>query len=43
MTGSTRLTEERGDEAAAELAERLSRMVQRTSVRHGCKPVKWLG
>jgi adenylate cyclase len=43
ITGYTRLTEERGDEAAAGLAERLSRMVQRTSVRHGGKPVKWLG
>jgi hypothetical protein len=32
VTGYTRLTEERGDEAAAGLAERLSRMVQRASV-----------
>jgi adenylate cyclase len=30
ITGYTRLTEERGDEAAADLAARLSRMVQRT-------------
>jgi adenylate cyclase len=43
ITGYTRLTEERGDEAAAGLAERLSRMVQRASVGHGGKPVKWLG
>jgi adenylate cyclase len=43
ITGYTRLTEERGDEAAADLAARLSRMVQRTSVEHGGKPVKWLG
>jgi adenylate cyclase len=43
ITGYTRLTEERGDEAAADLAARLSRMVQRTSVQHGGKPVKWLG
>jgi adenylate cyclase len=43
LTGYTRLTEERGDEAAAELAGRLSRLVQRTSARHGGKPVKWLG
>jgi adenylate cyclase len=43
LTGYTRLTEERGDEAAAELAGRLARLVQRTSARHGGKPVKWLG
>jgi adenylate cyclase len=43
ITGFTRLTQERGDLAAAELAERLSRVVQRTSVQHGGRPVKWLG
>jgi adenylate cyclase len=43
ITGYTRLTQERGDSAAAALAERLSRLVQRTSVRHGGRPVKWLG
>ncbi|HET6771345.1 MAG TPA: adenylate/guanylate cyclase domain-containing protein [Actinomycetota bacterium] len=43
ITGYTRLTEERGDEAAAELAAQLSRVVQRTSRQHGGKPVKWLG
>jgi adenylate cyclase len=43
LTGYTRLTEERGDEAAAELAGRLARLVQRTSAQHGGKPVKWLG
>jgi adenylate cyclase len=43
ITGYTRLTEERGDKAAAELAGRLSRLVQRTSMQHGGKPVKWLG
>ena len=43
ITGYTRLTAEHGDEAAAELAETLSRLVQRTSVRHGGRPVKWLG
>jgi class 3 adenylate cyclase len=43
LTGYTRLTDERGDEAAAELAGRLARLVQRTSNRHGGKPVKWLG
>jgi adenylate cyclase len=43
ITGYTRLTEERGDAAAAELAEQLARMVQRASARQGGKPVKWLG
>jgi len=43
ITGYTRLTQERGDEAAAQLATELSRLVQRTSVQHGGKPVKWLG
>jgi len=43
ITGYTRLTEERGDQAAAELAGELSRLVQRTSVRHAGRPVKWLG
>jgi class 3 adenylate cyclase len=43
ITGYTRLTHERGDAAAAQLAEHLSRMVQRTSTQHGGRPVKWLG
>ena len=43
ITGYTRLTAERGDKAAAELADTLSRLVQRTSVRYGGRPVKWLG
>jgi len=43
ITGYTRLTQERGDAAAAELAETLSRLVTRASVQHGGKPVKWLG
>lgn len=43
ISGYTRLTEQRGDEAAAELAERLSRIVQRTSREHDGKAVKWLG
>jgi class 3 adenylate cyclase len=43
ITGYTRLTQERGDEAAAELAATLARMVQRGSVRYGGKPIKWLG
>jgi adenylate cyclase len=43
ITGYTRLTQERGDAAAARLAEQLGRVVQRTSVAHGGRPVKWLG
>jgi adenylate cyclase len=43
ITGYTRLTQERGDAAAAELAERLARLVKRTSTAHGGRPVKWLG
>lgn len=43
LSGYTRLTDERGDEAAADLAGRLSRLVQRTSGQHGGKPIKWLG
>jgi len=43
ITGYTRLTQERGDAAAAALAEDLSRLVQRTSVQHGGRPIKWLG
>jgi adenylate cyclase len=43
ITGYTRLTEERGDEAAADLAARLGTLVRRSSQEHGGKPVKWLG
>jgi adenylate cyclase len=43
ITGYTRMTEERGDEAAAELAERLGTLVRRSSREHGGQPVKWLG
>jgi adenylate cyclase len=43
ISGYTRLTQERGDAAAAELAGRLGRVVQRTSVPHGGQAVKWLG
>lgn len=43
LTGYTRLTQERGDEAAADLADTLGRLVQRGSVRFGGKPIKWLG
>jgi class 3 adenylate cyclase len=43
ITGFTRLTQERGDDAAAELATTVARLVQRSSVQHGGKPIKWLG
>lgn len=43
ITGYTRLTQERGDAAAAELASSLGRLVERTSMRYGGRPVKWLG
>jgi adenylate cyclase len=43
ITGYTRLTQERGDDAAADLATTVGRLVQRTSVQHGGKPIKWLG
>jgi adenylate cyclase len=43
ITGYTRLTQERGDDAAADLATTMSRLVQRSSVQHGGKPIKWLG
>jgi adenylate cyclase len=43
ITGYTRLTQERGDAAAADLATKLARVVERTSLSHGGRPVKWLG
>jgi adenylate cyclase len=43
ITGYTRLTQERGDDAAADLAGTLALLVERSSVRHGGKPIKWLG
>jgi adenylate cyclase len=43
LTGYTRLTEELGDAAAAELAARLAGLVRQCSVEHGGTPVKWLG
>jgi adenylate cyclase len=43
ITDYTRLTEERGDQAAAELATRLTPLVQRPSDAHGGRVVKWLG
>jgi adenylate cyclase len=43
LVGYTRLTEERGDQAAAELAGTLAVLVGRSSREHGGVPVKWLG
>jgi adenylate cyclase len=43
LTGYTRLTEERGDAAAAALAETLAVLVDRSAREHGGVPVKWLG
>jgi class 3 adenylate cyclase len=43
LVGYTRLTEERGDQAAAELAESLAVLVGRSSREHGGVPAKWLG
>ncbi len=43
ISGYTRLTEERGDEAAADLAESVAALVRRSSQEHGGQPVKWLG
>jgi adenylate cyclase len=43
LTGYTALTEERGDEAGAELADRLATIVHETAQPHGGNPVKWLG
>ncbi len=43
ITGYTRLTQERGNDAAAEIAATLSRLVRRSAVHRGGMPVKWLG
>jgi adenylate cyclase len=43
LTGYTRLTEERGDEAAADLAAWLAGLVRRSALEHEGTPVKWLG
>ena len=43
LVGYTRLTEEQGDTAAAELAEALAPLVARSAREHGGVPVKWLG
>jgi len=43
LAGYTRLTEERGDAAAAALAESLAVVVDRSARGQGGTPVKWLG
>ena len=43
ISGYTRLTQEHGDDAAAELSTTVARLVERSSVQHGGKPIKWLG
>lgn len=43
LTGYTRITEERGDEAAAQLASNLTSLVEDISRRHGGRPIRWLG
>jgi adenylate cyclase len=43
LTGYTALTEERGDEAGAELADRMAALVNEAAQPHGGYPVKWLG
>jgi adenylate cyclase len=43
LSGYTRLTEERGDAAAAGMALTLSGLVQRTAHEHEGRVVKWLG
>jgi adenylate cyclase len=43
LVGYTHLTEERGDQAAAALAEALATLVNRSGREHGGLPVKWLG
>jgi adenylate cyclase len=43
LSGYTRLTEERGDEAAAQMAATLAKLVQTGSHARGGRPIKWLG
>jgi adenylate cyclase len=43
LTGYTAITEERGDEAGADLADRLATLVNQAAQPHGGHPVKWLG
>jgi adenylate cyclase len=43
LVGYTRLTEERGDDAAAKIAANLVELTQRVASARGGLPVKWLG
>jgi class 3 adenylate cyclase len=43
LTGYTALAEDRGDQAAAELAASLASVVQEAALAHRGRPVKWLG
>jgi adenylate cyclase len=43
LTGYTRLTEERGDEVAAQMASNLASLVEDISRRQGGTPIRWLG
>jgi adenylate cyclase len=43
LTGYTRLTEERGDRFAADVAARLATLVKEISRRYGGSPIRWLG
>jgi adenylate cyclase len=43
LSGYTRLADERGDEAAAEVASDLAGVVRDAAESHGGRPVKWLG
>jgi adenylate cyclase len=43
IAGYTRLTQERGDGAAADLAATVANLVQRSSAQHGGTAIKWLG
>jgi adenylate cyclase len=43
LTGYTRLTEELGDEVAAQLASNLAALVDAISRRHEGRPMRWLG
>jgi adenylate cyclase len=43
LTGYTTIAEERGDQAAAELASDLASIVQSAAQDHGGRPIKWLG
>jgi adenylate cyclase len=43
LSGYTQLTEQLGDEAAAEMVSNLAVLVQEAASRHHGRPVKWLG